>query len=308
MLQVPIPEASRKDKKLCQSFGQLVFKICYSLFFHASTRFQKSLVSAKQIWAPRGIPQCPKQAQRPHSGKQFTACPASGMCDSHCAPGIGQGHQGENIQEEIRAAVWLWKVAAHVPFLNMWPQALPFTLRCYLCSIQVFREVKCFQSSPSPAPIYKYNTATINSVYLYFTIVCLADVKWSPGQPDVMLLSQGLFGKQRNPHKALFSRLVFNTNSSICFFTAILRGFLRNSHQMGMRTPAPSGWRETVSSAAQPEHLKVKCYQVSSLLGLGRVSSCTTSTARCMIPPLLLRLWYSPETAVNQFSSLKSGI
>lgn len=173
MLQVPIPEASRKDKKLCQSFGQLVFKICYSPFFHASTRFQKSLVSAKQIWAPRGIPQCPKQAQRPHSGKQFTACPASGMCDSHCAPGIGQGHQGENIQEEIRAAVWFWKVAARVPFLNMWPQALPFTLRCYLCSIQVFREVKCFQSSPSPAPIYKYNTATINSVYLYFTIVCL---------------------------------------------------------------------------------------------------------------------------------------
>lgn len=39
VLQVPIPEASRKDKKLCQNFGQLIFKICYSLLFHASKNY-----------------------------------------------------------------------------------------------------------------------------------------------------------------------------------------------------------------------------------------------------------------------------
>lgn len=50
VLQVPIPEASREDKKLCQRFGQLIFKVCYSLVFCASTRFQNSLISAKQLW------------------------------------------------------------------------------------------------------------------------------------------------------------------------------------------------------------------------------------------------------------------
>lgn len=149
VLQVQIPEASHEDKMLCQSFGHLIFKICYFLVFHASTRFQKSLISAKQLWfqrASRGIPQCPKQAHRPHSGKQFTA---SGMCDSHCAPGMGQGHQGENIQEEIRTAVCFWKVAARVPSLNMWPQVLPFTPRCYLCSIPSFQGSQVFPIFPS---------------------------------------------------------------------------------------------------------------------------------------------------------------
>lgn len=97
---------------------------------------QKSLTSAKQIWfqrAPRGIPQCPKQAQRPRSGKQLTASPASGMWDSHCAAtGIGQGHQGENIQEEIRAAVWFLKGACTcslpqcvTPSAASYPEMLP---------------------------------------------------------------------------------------------------------------------------------------------------------------------------------------
>lgn len=49
VLQVSVPQASHEDKELCQSFGQLIFKICYSLAFCASTRFQKSLISAKQL-------------------------------------------------------------------------------------------------------------------------------------------------------------------------------------------------------------------------------------------------------------------
>ena len=85
------------------------------MFFHASTRFQKSLRSAKQTWFQKvhsGTAHHPKSAQRPLSGKQFTAFPASVMCDSHYAKGTGQGHRWENIQEETRRAACFWTATA----------------------------------------------------------------------------------------------------------------------------------------------------------------------------------------------------
>lgn len=125
-----------------------------------------------------------------------------------------------------------------------------------------------------------------------------------------MQLSQGLIWKPEEPPQVLFSRLRSRNSSSICLPTGILRGFLRNSHQMGMRIPAALGrlicgsWRETGSSLAQPEHLKVKCHLVSSLLGqLPLHLNCWVHDPSL----LLLRLWHSPAPAVNQFSSLKCG-
>lgn len=54
---------------------------------------------------------------------------------------------------------------------------------------------------------------------LFRVFICispLSDVKWSPGQPDVMLLSQGLLWKPEEPPQGWFSRLRTKPNSSIC--------------------------------------------------------------------------------------------
>lgn len=127
------------------------------------------------------------------------------MCDSHCSTGIGQGHQGENIQEEIRAAMWFWKVAAHVPFLNMWPQVLPF----YPEMLPLLNSQFPGKSSVSNPPPHQH--LFISTTQLLLTVfICISPLSallmLNEAQDSQMWCSslRGSFGNQRSPHKSCF--------------------------------------------------------------------------------------------------------
>lgn len=177
--------------------------------------------------------------------KAMTASPASGMWDSHCAaPGIGQGHHGENIQEEIRAAVWFLKGACTcslpecvTPSAASYPEMLP------LLSSQFPGE-----SSVSNLPPHQH--LFISTTQLLLTVfICISPLSallmlneaQDRARCDAALSGAGL-GSRGAPARSVFQTDIQKQLLSLSPYSNPQgAAFLRNSHQMGMRIPAALG-------------------------------------------------------------------
>lgn len=159
-----------------QRFGQLTIKIGYSVFFHASTSFQKSLTSAKQIWFQKvysGFAHRPKKALEAPFRKAIYCLPC--ICSvwkrNWSRPSLRKYSDGNKKSSMLQNG----SCTCSLPEC-MTRRCLPLTLRCYLHSFVTFYSHQVFPILPFQQQLFERTAQLLSALLICILLATLNEL------------------------------------------------------------------------------------------------------------------------------------